>query len=479
MNVDWVEFELTKFSFFRPLSDLGINKVQAWLPVADHDNIRRASSDGTWLFRTQGLDQDFAVIWSDFRVNGGSFGRDIARRIASFLEACNEEGLPLITVMNSLGYRFIEGRTVFNDVFNLIPALDNYTRNNLVISVCHGQCLGLSAVLFGLAHYRIGVRQDSTLNLTGPDVFRLFFGSKVDFLSFASVDQQYLKTTLIHERTEDLKTALNRACTLLGTVSSSTGLLPMVSEPGVSKYLDFMPRQQQKVERACIQLLYPIADRYLEVFSGFDSRMRVYLIETKGKLFGLLMNPPENSNNMITVRTLKLYQDALRLFEALRIPIVSFLDTPGVDPRVDNSNQDVIQQMIEANRAIIEYPYPKMGVWIGRGFGGANTLAIPRIYGSMANYVILERTTLGVMHESIIAHLLEKSKRMLKLWQASKEREQADFQDIVDTGVANKALSIDELPAAIQHFLEGDYSHLDDGKAPQQNSQAPDSVACV
>ena len=80
MNVDWVEFELTKFSFFRPLSDLGINKVQAWLPVADHDNIRRASSDGTWLFRTQGLDQDFAVIWSDFRVNGGSFGRDIARR---------------------------------------------------------------------------------------------------------------------------------------------------------------------------------------------------------------------------------------------------------------------------------------------------------------------------------------------------------------------------------------------------------------
>lgn len=479
MSVDWVEFELTRFSFFRPLSDLGISTVESWLPIDAHDNIRRSSSDGTWLFRTKGLDQNFAVIWSDFRVNGGSFGRDIACRIASFLDICNEEGLPLITVMNSVGYRFIEGRAIFNDVFNLIPALDNYTRNNLVISICHGQCLGLSAVLFGLAHYRIGVRENSTLNLTGPDVFRLFFGSKVDFLSFASVDQQYLKTSLIHEKTDDLQTALNNACKLLNTLTNTEHLAPMVSEPGVSKYLDFMPRQQQKVERACIQLLHPIADRYLEVFSGFDSRMRVYLIETKGKLFGLLMNPPENSNNMITVRTLKLYQDALRLFEALRIPVVSFLDTPGVDPRVDNSNQDVIQQMIEANRAIIEYPYPKMGVWIGRGFGGANTLVMPRIYGSLANYVILDRTTLGVMHESIIAHLLEKSKRMLDLWQASRDRERSDFQDIVDTGVATSAISINELPEAIYRFLQGDDLIGVEASSPQENADDAGTVAFI
>jgi acetyl-CoA carboxylase carboxyltransferase component len=202
-------------------------------------------------------------------------------------------------------------------------------------------------------------------------------------------------------------------------------------------------------------LLAPIADRHLALFVDFDNRMRVYLVDSGGMLFGLLMNPPENSNNMITVRTLKLYQDALRLFAILRVPVVSFLDTPGVDPRMDNSNQDVIQQMISTNRAIIEYPFPKMGVWIGRGFGGANTLVIPSVYGSLANYVILDRTTLGVMHESIIAHLLEKSKRMLQLWQKSRETESEDFNDIVEAGIATRAIQLEELPSVIRCFLLG------------------------
>ena len=422
MGNQWLDIELAQFSFLQPLSVLGIDQVKAWLPAADAADVRRTSADGTWLLRTTGLQQNVAVIWSDFRVNGASFGGDIARQIASFLLECEQRSLPLILVMNSLGYRFMDGRTAFNDVFNLIPALDKYGRDHLMVSICHGQCLGLGAILFGLAHYRIGVRHDSTLNLTGPDVFRLFFGGKVDFTAFASVDQQYLKTTLVHERVDDLSAALRSAYTLAQITTTTEHLPALAMTESDESPPDFLSRQRLRVDRACQEVLAVFADRHLSLFAEFDSRMRVYLVECEGQLFGLVMNPPENSNNMITVRTLKLYQDALRLFRVLRLPLVSFLDTPGVDPRIDSNNQDIIQQLIETNRAIIEYPLPKMGVWIGRGFGGANTLVIPRVYGSFANYVIQGRTTLGVMHESIIEHLLGKSKRMLTMWQQARER---------------------------------------------------------
>lgn len=455
MNARWMDLEIGQFSFLLPLFKLGVDRVKAWLPDTDGEKIRRTSSDGTWLLRTEGATQDVAILWSDFRVNGGSFGRDISRRIASFLQDCGTRDLPLIMVFNSLGYRFIEGRAVFNDVFNLVPEIDRYSRGQLVVSICHGQCLGLAAILFGLGHYRIGVRHDSTLNLTGPDVFRMFFGHKVDFNSFASVDQQHLKTSLIHARVENLTEAMTNAYALIRVPNDTRHLLPVHVAEHEDTILDFLPRQRQKVARACQKLLAPIADRHLALFVDFDNRMRVYLVDSGGMLFGLLMNPPENSNNMITVRTLKLYQDALRLFAILRVPVVSFLDTPGVDPRMDNSNQDVIQQMISTNRAIIEYPFPKMGVWIGRGFGGANTLVIPSVYGSLANYVILDRTTLGVMHESIIAHLLEKSKRMLQLWQKSRETESEDFNDIVEAGIATRAIQLEELPSVIRCFLLG------------------------
>ena len=450
MNNHWLDIDLTQFSFLQPLSELGVSSLKAWLPVNVRANkLKRTSGDGTWLFCSSGLEQDVAVIWSDFRVNGGSFGGDIANRITSFLKQCEQRHLPLIVVMNTLGYRFMEGRAVFNEVFSLIPTLDSYSRQQLVVTVCHGQCLGLGAILFGLGHYRIGVQENSTLNLTGPDVFRLIFGKKVDFESFASVDQQYVKTSLIHERVHDLPKAIASAYAL---ISGGTDAKTHSHQPETA----FLSRQQRKVERACQAMLDLFADTYQPLFVDFDNRMRVYLVEIDGLKFGLLMNPPENSNNMITVRTLKLYQDALRLFQALNIPLVSFLDTPGVDPRMDNSNQDIIQQLIETNRAIIEYPLPKMGVWIGRGFGGANTLVIPKSYGSWANYVLKDRTTLGVMHESIIEHLLNKSQRMMALWRESREKELADFQDIVDAGYVTAAIGPEELKQVIVAFLRGE-----------------------
>jgi len=348
----------------------------------------------------------------------------------------------------------MEGRAGFNDVFSLIPALEYYAQQQLVISICHGQCLGLGAILFGLGHYRIGVREESTLNLTGPDVFRLFFGAKVDFSTFASVDQQYLKTALVHERTEDLADALTRAATLAHIRRDGLPSTPTAHESDHGG--DFLTRQQQRINAACQELLATFADRQLELFPGFDSRLRVYLTECDGRLLGVLMNPPENANNMITVRTLRLYQDALRLLRVWRLPLLSLLDTPGVDPRIDNSNQDVIHQLIETNRAIIHYPYPKMGIWSGRGFGGANTLVIPRCYGSFANYVILDRTRVGVMHESIIAHLLEKSKRMLALWQASRENEAENFSDLVEAGIVTRAIRLEEMGTVIAAFLRGE-----------------------
>ena len=47
-----------------------------------------------------------------------------------------------------------------------------------------------------------------------------------------------------------------------------------------------------------------------------------------------------------------------------------------------------------------------MGVVTGRCFGGASTLAFPRVFGSVRN-VALRACRIGTMHEPIIARVLE------------------------------------------------------------------------
>src|SRR5207249_1585512 len=83
-----------------------------------------------------------------------------------------------------------------------------------------------------------------------------------------------------------------------------------------------------------------------EVVPGWCPRVRLFIGTHRGKPLGLLVNPLERSNNMITVRTLEKYGAGLDLFRALRLPIVSVLDSPGIDPRCeqDDGFSDLLAQ---------------------------------------------------------------------------------------------------------------------------------------
>ena len=49
-----------------------------------------------------------------------------------------------------------------------------------------------------------------------------------------------------------------------------------------------------------------------------------------------------------------------------------------------------------AAQRIVDYPFGRMGVCLGRGYGGAILLGFPRFFGSTAAYV-LEGATVGLM----------------------------------------------------------------------------------
>jgi methyl coenzyme M reductase subunit C len=84
--------------------------------------------------------------------------------------------------------------------------------------------------------------------------------------------------------------------------------------------------------------------------------------------------------------------------------------------------------------------------------------------------VILERTTVGVMHESIIAHLLEKSRRLLAVWRQSRVTEAADFQDLVEAGIVTRAIHLHELRQVILASLRGQFENDRNETTPVNSS---------
>lgn len=448
----WLPVDKAHSRFLKPaIEHLDDGDIFLYCRVDEHKT-SRLNADGIWLLRGRFCGSDVAIAWCDFRVKGASFGSASSRRLTAFLASIDAIGLPLVFVLNSLGLRFMEGRTIFSDVFSLVPALNQFRKNNLLITLCRGRCLGMGALLYSLGHYRMATDPSATLSLTGPEVFELFFGERIAFDEVAGVNAQYLKTGLIHSISDNTSEAMKSSLNLLIQLGCQQPFDPLCL-PEPCDDFSFVARNRYKASLAAISCLKLISGNGIELFGGYDERLKVYILDFEGKRLAVLINPPDQANNMFCYRSLELYEHAIKLFSVLKLPLLVLLDTPGIDPRFDGQNQGTIEKLISVTELILNYPMPSIGVINGRSYGGANSLAIPKCYGAVANYGLKGRMQIDVMHESIMRSLLSGSKELLESWEIMHKQQCDNCEDLIAQGLIDEAITLEQLPDKIRQDL--------------------------
>jgi len=436
----WLSIEPGQHRFLQAVfSGLGFRALRVWTEAAvSAADFERTRCGGLVTAVGEFRGRTVAIAWSDFRVVAACYGRANSRRFAAFLRHlrnAGEDPTPLIYFVNSAGLSLMEGRQLFSDAFALWPELLEYAAQNPFFTCALGKCLGLAPILFGLGHYRVAVGGKTQLNLAGPEVIRLFFGEGADFAGNAAAERFHDRNDFIHELVPSVDAAFARFRELLGaepaTAAGGFPGLPARTRALLDAFLDAPPR---------------------ELVPGWSDRVRLFLGTRKGTPLGLFVNPPERSNNMITVRTLDKYGAGLDLFGAMRLPIVSFLDSPGIDPRFDQSDANNFRKMLRVGEKIIRYPHGSMGVVTQRCFGGSATLAFPKVFGG-TRAVAIRGSRIGTMHESIITRQLQGSPRLLAQWKAIEASQGPELEDLLAEGSLDAVIELADLPAEIDRFL--------------------------
>ena len=435
---DWIIVESARYQFLKQVFDsLGVRRLQVLVESSvAADEFDRARCGGLALALGEYQGRTVAIAWSDFRVNAGCYSHENSRRFSAFIRQLRlepDEGPPLMYVVSSAGLGLMQGRTLFADAFQLWPELMAYAREHLVVTCAVGKCLGLATLLFGLGHYRMAVAGRTHLNLTGPEVIQLFFGEGVDFTRRASAEAAHGQHDLVHELVPSVESAFERWKALLAPQSSAPPASPEVDATTtfLGRFLDHAP---------------------VELVPGWCAGLRLFVGTRCGKPFGILINPPGRSNNLITVRTLEKFAAGLDLFGAMRLPIVSFLDSPGVDPRIEQGDANNIRKMLWVGEKIIHYPHRMMGVVIGRCFGGASTLALPKIFGGRRT-LALRGSVIGVMQSGIIDEVLRQSPRLREQWQQVAAAQLPGLEDLLQSGMLDAVIDARELPGEIDRLL--------------------------
>jgi acetyl-CoA carboxylase carboxyltransferase component len=446
-----VRLEISSERFLSQLVDLfGDADAEAFL--VGEDPFSRVAADGLATLRVRAGDRWIGVIFHDFRVGGGSFSSANAQRLKSFLKQMEHDRTPILAVLDCVGVRITEGRRIFANTFGVLPFIWDFRRAAPLITVCLGRALGLGAVMFSLGHYRLALEGESLINLTGPEVIQLFFRDQARFSEFAGASRHLKVSGLVQETCASRPELFARLRSVLEAL-----LLPGVKPNLPGDGNERGPRFKR--------LLDLIGEDRTELFPQLSEVVRVYIVDRGGRKVGVFANPFGDVNNMISVATLNKYSMGLDLFESLGLPIISCLDSGGVDPRLEESDRNVVEALSRVGEKIYRYPHGTMGVSVGRAYGGATCLCFPRIFGS-ERVVVLRGSRIGIMSDAIISKVLSGSKRLSKEWQDARLNQHEDLSDLIEAGLMDRLIDWDALGPEVDAFL-------DSVSAPRPRPRAP------
>ena len=319
-----------------------------------------------------------AVFAQDFTVLGGSFSEIQSQKVCRLMELAEENGVPVIGLLDSGGARIQEGVRSLAGYGQLF--LHNVLASGVVpqISVQMGPCAGGQVYSPALTDFIIMVRKTGFMFITGPDVIKSVTGELVDFESLGGADVHNSRSGVAHF-------AADSECGALDLVKQLLGFLPQNNSedpPSVAPYddpsrceksLNSLVPEDSKQAYDILEAIHAIFDQnsFLEVQATFAPNAVIGFAHLDGRPVGVVANQPANLAGVLDINAGDKISRFVRFCDAFNLPIVTFVDCPGFLPGVAQEHGGIIRHGAKIIYAYCEATVPKISIITRKAVGGA------------------------------------------------------------------------------------------------------------
>ncbi len=319
-----------------------------------------------------------AVFAQDFTVLGGSFSERQSQKICRLQDMALESGVPIVSLNDSSGARIQEG------VRSLSGYGEMFTRNVLAsgvipqISVMLGPCAGGSVYSPALTDFVIMTRDTSFMFSTGPEVIKTVTGMEVTPHELGGAQVHNSKSGVAHFLADNDHTALDLLKLLLGYLPQNNMEDPPYVPPRQSPdYMDealntIVPTSDDEPYdmRQIIQRIFD-AESFLEVHYHYAHNALVGFARLDGYVVGVVANQPAYLAGVLDIDSSDKIARFVRLCDAYNIPVITFVDSPGILPGVLAEHRGAIRHAAKVIYAYCEATVPKISVVTRKAIGGA------------------------------------------------------------------------------------------------------------
>lgn len=318
------------------------------------------------------------VYSQDFTVIGGSLGEMHAKKICKVMDMAAKMGAPIVGMNDSGGARIQEGIDAlagFGEIF-----YRNTVNSGVIpqISVIMGPCAGGAVYSPAITDFIFMVDKTSKMFITGPQVIQSVTGEEVTAEDLGGSKIHAEKSGVCHFTAASDEECIADIRKLLSYLPSNN-----LSEAPYVEPTDVINRVSEKLQTIVPdntnqaydvkEVIAEVVDNgeFFEVHKGFAQNIVVGYARMNGETVGIVANQPKVKAGSLDIDSSDKASRFIRTCDSFNIPIVTFTDTPGYFPGVDQEQGGIIRHGAKLLYAYSEATVPKINVILRKAYGGA------------------------------------------------------------------------------------------------------------
>ena len=388
-----------------------------------------------------------AAFSHDQTVFGGTVGEMFGRKVSAIMEWAGKIGCPMVGINDSAGARIQDAVT------SLAWYAEMGRRNDLLsglapqVSIILGKCAGGAVYTPANTDILVGVKDESYMFVTGPDILREVNGEDVSAEELGGSYNQS-KWGNIHHLADDEKSAFEWVRDYLEYMPSSCHEKAPVINPGLEPEITpsdlsldtFMPNNDNTG--------YDMRDIILRVFDDgafhevaelFAPNIITGYARVDGISVGVVANQPSVMAGVLDTDSSEKATRFVRICNAYNIPLIFLVDTPGILPGVEEEKKGTIRRSGKFLFAYVEADVPKITVVLRKAYGGAYAVMGCKQLGADINFAWPTAKIAVMGAESAATILTRRQTENATPEEAAKIRQ--DFVDFYNTMMATPYLA--------------------------------------
>lgn len=369
----------------------------------------------------------------DASVYGGSGGEGQFIKVIRLIESAIKNGVPLVGLNDASGARVQEGVAGLNcycTQFGKTTLASGWIPH---ISVITGTAAGGTAYAAALTDFIIMIDPMSKMFITGPGVIKTVTSQSVTAEELGGCDVHSRVTGTAHFVVRSEKEALDLTRYLLGYLPSNSS-----EKPPVYPCHDPIDRQTKRIREVVPldahkpydmkEVIRDVVDNgeFLEIQEDFATSMIIGLARINGSTVGIVANQPKILAGCIDCNASFKAARFVRFCDSFNIPLLTFVDTPGYMPGVNQEHGGIIRNGAKLLFAYSEATVPKITIVVRKDYGGAYSAMCGK--GMGADVVLaLPTGELAVMGAPAAANLVFKKVINQAANPEAKRKEMTDF----------------------------------------------------